>query len=132
MVLTATFWTPKVKEDNPIPPVQEIENENTRQIVEKTLLAIEKEGFSLWDCRQMGGATICVVDKPDIPPEDLFDDLWENKRRAMTKYPVYTLEELNLLSQVSVWTDRMVLEAKKYAGAIVTRVIERKEAIIIE
>jgi hypothetical protein len=79
--------------------------ESTFQMVDSTLASISKSGFCLWVCRALGNVTICVISDPEaIVPGD---------------YPVYTLEELRLLSDAPSWTQKMVLEAKRLAGATV-------------
>ena len=78
------------------------------ETVSRTLEIIKKDGFCLWACHQLGGAVICIVQDPGP--------------RYPRGYPVYTIDELLLLSNTNLWTERMVLEAKRVAGAVVTEV----------
>lgn len=78
------------------------------KIIEQTMEAIEVKGYCLWTCTNLDNAVICVVRDP---------------KRALKSYPVYTLEELEKLALVDLYTDRMVLEAKRAERcAIVTEV----------
>lgn len=95
----------------PVPTAAECQMraEDAEILVEATLLRIQRDGYCLWQCRNLSGAVICIVVGP--------------VKSGPAAYPTYTLEELEMLSDCDLWTQRMILEAKKSAGAIVTQVI---------
>ena len=99
--------------DQPHVPVAMTE-QDAFDTVSRTLEVIEKNGFCLWACHQLGGTVICVVQ--------------DSGARAPPGHPVYTIDELWMLSEAKQWTQQMVLEAKKVAGAVVTEVRIKKEA----
>jgi hypothetical protein len=107
----------------------EISKEQARDIVNRTVLLIEEQGYCLWTCQQLDGTVICLVKDVTLPDAGLFEDIGARKRLAMDSYPVYTIEELEMLGQASIWTDWMVLEVKRLTGAVVTKVDQEKEPI---
>jgi hypothetical protein len=100
----------------------EISEDQAREVVERSVLLIGKQGYCLWTCRNLSGAVICIVDDSTSPAARLFDDWGMEKRVAMALHPVYTLDELSMLAHVDDWTQRMVLEAKRCTGTVVTEV----------
>jgi hypothetical protein len=105
-----------------VPGAIEISEEQARDVVERSVLLIGKQGYCLWTCRNLSGAVICVVDDSTPPAARLFDDSGMEKREALALYPVYTLDELSTLAEVDDWTQRMVLEAKRCTEAVVIEV----------
>jgi hypothetical protein len=103
----------------------EISENQAREVVERSVLLIGKQGYCLWTCRNLTGSVICVVDNSTPPAARLFDDWGMGKRIAMATYPVYTLDELSMLAQADDWTQRMILEAKRCTEAVVIEVISR-------
>jgi hypothetical protein len=118
-VLEETVSTEVTK---PVPGAIEISEDQAREVVERSVLLIGKQGYCLWICRNLSGAVICVVDDSTPPAARLFDDWGMKKRVAMARYPVYTLDELSMLAQVDDWTQQMVLEAKWRTEAVVIEV----------
>jgi hypothetical protein len=120
--------TASIEVTNPVPSDTEISEEQARDVVERSFLLVAEQGFCLWKCQQLAGAVICIVEDATLPAPSLFEDPGKEKRLAMIMYPVYTFDELNMLGQVGIWTDRIVLEAKRLTGAEVTKVDKEKEA----
>jgi hypothetical protein len=98
--------TPPV--DQPQVPVAMTE-QDALETVSHTMEIIKENGFCLWTCHQLGGAVICIVKDPGAS--------------YPRGYPLYTIDELLLLSNTNLWTERMVLEAKRVAGAVVAEVL---------
>jgi hypothetical protein len=103
----------------------------TEKMINDTLAAIDQAGFCLWICSNMGGAVICVILDNEI--EDANGRLkisWE-QFMIMQEYPVYTLDELRLLSQTGDWTHKVVLDLKHMTGIEVYKVeIPRKRKLV--
>ncbi len=99
----------------------------TEKLIQDTMAAIDQAGYCLWICSNLGGAAICVIRDNDI--EDANGRLkisWE-QFMIMQEYPVYTLDELRLLSQTGDWTHKAVLDLKHMTGIEVYKVeIPRK------
>jgi hypothetical protein len=92
-------------------PESEITEQEASLTVSRTMDVVNTEGFCLWTCHQLDDAVICVI-------KNL-------KTKVKTSYPVYTIRDLEILSECNSWTQRMVLEAKKCTKVVVTKVISR-------
>ena len=79
-------------------------------------LQIEKRGYCLLCCHALGDAVIAVVAGGGRIPVNI------------ARYPAYTVPELDMLAGTDAWTDIMVLEAKRAAGAVVTSVSKNTKA----
>jgi hypothetical protein len=107
--------------DNPDNPDQKgtakslLTREEAEQVALKTEVLLEQQGWCLWKCATLKGAIIMIVrGEPPTHPEG---------------YPIYTEAELAILCQDDIResTLRLVYQAKKAAGAVVTSV-ERLES----
>jgi hypothetical protein len=85
---------------------------NAEDVANATSELLEKRGYALWKCQVLRGEIIQVVSDAGKAKE--------------SRYPVYTLKELDLLNQVPDSTVRLVYLAKKY-GAQVLSVEDRGE-----
>jgi hypothetical protein len=92
------LWRLSPPLDKPHVPVA-MTKRDAVETVSRTMELIKKDGFCLWACHQLGGAVICVV--PNTAAS------------VPSGYPVYTFDELRMLSEANQWTQRMVLEAKR-------------------
>ena len=79
-------------------------------------LQIEKRGYCLCVCHGWDDAVIAVVAKGGRIPVNI------------AGYPAYTVIEMDMLAGTNAWTDIMVLEAKRVAGAVVTSVSKNRKA----
>jgi hypothetical protein len=93
-------------------------------VVEKTMIALAARGYCHWTCSAFDSAVICIVEDEhvsviqerhrDVDPETL--------ARALS-YPIYTLDELEKLSESPIPTQRLLYEAKLASpGTLVTKV----------
>jgi hypothetical protein len=114
-------------------PEQQKGQSEAEKLIQDTLAAIDQTGFCLWTCSNLGGAVICVI--PDNDIEDANGRLkisWE-QFMIMQEYPVYTLDELRLLSQTGDWTQKVVLDLKHLTEIEVYKVeIPRKRKPVIK
>ncbi len=114
-------------------PEKQTEQNEMEKLIQDTLAAIDQAGFCLWTCNNLDSAVICVIRDNDI--EDASGRLkisWE-QFMTMQEYPVYTLDELRLLSQTGDWTQKVVLDLKHMTGIEVYKVeIPRKRKPVIK
>jgi hypothetical protein len=103
-------WDPVVAEAEK--GVEITSDNQASDIVYQTIEEISQNGYCLWTCRNLDNTTICIIDNPvsNLP----------------SAYPVYTLHELEMLSGANAWVERLILEAKKAAGAVVYKVEKMK------
>lgn len=87
---------------------------NAQMTAEKTLSALNRQGYCLWKCQILSGETIVIIN-------DKFPRLINRPRG----YPVYLLREIEELADLPEQTIRLVHQAKKTASARVISVEKR-------
>ncbi len=92
--------TEKIDETMPLV----LSQEEAEEVSINTLLNIQRQGYCLWKCSALNGDIIMVIDGP----------ISEN---VVILYPVYTLEELDLLMKLDDSTIRLVHLTKKLGGS---------------
>jgi len=86
-----------------------------------TLVELDEKGYCLWTCQHLA-AVICVVKDSNVVDASGHLTIPLQQFSIMQRYPVYTVTELEILaSHPSLWLERMVLEAKRTAGAVVQK-----------
>jgi hypothetical protein len=83
------------------------------EVATRTRELLQTRGWCLWRCRNLGDEVIVVVKD-------------ESSRGYPDGYSVYTELELSYLAEANDSTLRLVHEAKKLGGAVVTGVEERR------
>lgn len=90
----------------------EAAKEETMEIdnqVAETINELNKKGFCFWQFNTLDNTVVCIVrNVGDKVPHG---------------YPVYAFSELEMLLDVNHWTQSMILEAKKCAGVVITKVV---------
>jgi hypothetical protein len=115
-----------------IPEKQNRQTE-TEKLIQDTMAAIDQAGYCLWTCSNLSDTVICVVQDNDIENSDgRLKISWE-QFMIMQEYPVYTLDELRLLSLTDDWTQQVIIDLKRLTGIQVYKVeIPRKRKPVIK
>ena len=100
-----------VEEKVPDLPAVTLTDEEAEQVAEDTLQHLADVGFCLWRCRALKNQIIMIA-RPDCEVEN----------RA--GYPVYTLEELEMLDGSDEQHLRFINHAKKFGCTLIS--VERK------
>ena len=101
-----------VEEKVPDLPAVTLSEEEAEQVAKDTLQHLADVGFCLWRCRNLKNQLI-IIARPDCEVE--------NK----AGYPVYTLEELEMLDGSDEQHLRFINHAKKLGCTLIS--VERKE-----
>ena len=107
MIMGKALW----EQSAPVPLQKEDEPQLAEVVAECTRELLATRGWCLWKCSVLGGEVICVVQ----------DELVEGVPEGYQSYTEAELEEL-CQDDISNATIRLVLEAKKIAGAVVVSV----------
>ena len=94
------------------PATVRLTEEEAEQVAEDTLKHLAEVGFCLWRCRALKNQIIMIA-RPDCEVENL------------SGYPVYTLEELEMLDGSDEQHLRFINHAKKLGCTLIS--VERKE-----
>ena len=112
------FWEQPVAEEEKTKQLsfEKTPLDDAEQVANETLQAIDFQGFCLWRCTLLRGEIMMLVR----------NDLSEN---IETRYPLYTLEELEMMDELPASTIRLIYHIKKKSGDAVIISVEQSKYV---